>query len=96
MIAVRDAYQAQTLLKLWQNEFPDLPFEAVVKQDILRQGLTFTAAALAASDYKKKDYFIFTFDRAPLKDIPEHTRVPEEIRIFTDPSTGSGQAAQAT
>ena len=92
MIAVRDAYQAQTLLKLWQNEFPDLPFEAVVKQDILRQGLTFTAAALAASDYKKKDYFIFTFDRAPLKDIPEHTRVPEEIRIFTDPSTSSGQA----
>lgn len=87
MTSARDIYSATALATLWRRDFSDLPFEAVVKQDVLRQGLSFTAAALASADYKKKDYFIFTFDRAPLKDIPEHTRVPEEIRIFTDPST---------
>lgn len=83
MTSARDIYTATALAELWRRDFSDLPFEAVVKQDVLRQGLSFTAAALASADYKKKDYFIFTFDRAPLKDIPEHTRVPEEIRIFT-------------
>lgn len=84
MTAARDIFSAENLKKLWREEFSDLPFEAVVKQDVLRQGLSFTAAALARADFKKKDYFIFTFDRAPLKDIPEHTRVPEEIRISSD------------
>lgn len=87
MTPVRDLYSAEGLAKLWREEFSDLPFEAVVKQDVLRQGLSFTAAALARADFKRKDYFIFTFDRAPLKDIPEHTRVPEEIRIFTSTNT---------
>lgn len=96
MVAVRDLYSAEALQRLWREEFSDLPFEAVIKQDVLRQGLTFTAAALAASDFKKKDYFIFTFDRAPLKDIPEHTRVPEEIRIFTDTKTPGVEALQPT
>ncbi len=83
MTPVRDAYTAQSLVDLWRNQFADLPFEAVVKQDVLRQGLSFTAAALGEGDYKKKDYFIFTFDRAPLASLPDHKRVPEEIRIFT-------------
>jgi hypothetical protein len=84
MTAVRDTYSIDSLHNFWQSQFSDLPFEAVVKQDILRQGLSFTAAALADTDFKKKDYFIFTFDRAPLSEIPEHTRVPEEIRLFTE------------
>ncbi len=84
MTPVRDAYTAAALLKIWTEEFADLPFEAVVKQDVLRQGLSFNAAALTDADFKKKDYFIFTFDRAPLSDMPDHKRVPEEIRIYTD------------
>jgi len=84
MTSVRDPQTAQSLVKLWREEFNDLPFEAVIKQDVLRQGLSFTAAALDAVDFKKKDYFIFTFDRAPLADMPDHKHVPEEIRIFTD------------
>ncbi|MFO1469927.1 MAG: radical SAM protein [Turneriella sp.] len=84
MTSVRDLYTASTLHQLWQTQFSDLPFEAVIKQDVLRQGLSFTAAALDAVDFKKKDYFIFTFDRAPLADMPDHKHVPEEIRIFTD------------
>jgi hypothetical protein len=35
---------------------PDLPKEAIIKQDILRQGLAFSQAALqVASGYKPKD-----------------------------------------
>ncbi len=96
MTPARDLYTASTLQQLWQTQFPDLPFEAVVKQDVLRQGLSFTAAALEEADFKRKDYFIFTFDRAPLADIPEHKRVPEEIRIYTDSEVGGVSALKPT
>ncbi|AFM14448.1 hypothetical protein Turpa_3814 [Turneriella parva DSM 21527] len=88
-------HNAQSLVKLWRHEFADLPFEAVVKQDVLRQGLSFTPAALADADFKKKDYFIFTFDRAPLSSLPDHKRVPEEIRIFTPAESGAAQGFAA-
>ena len=96
MTPARDLYTANSLLELWQTEFPDLPFEAVVKQDLLRQGLAFTAAALEEADFKRKDYFIFTFDRAPLAEMPEHKRVPEEIRIYTDAEVGGVSALKPT
>ncbi len=68
--------------------FPDLPREAIVKQDILRRGLAFSQSALeVASGYKPKDYFIFSFDHVPLRDMNEHeaTRAPEEIRMTGGP-----------
>ena len=44
-------------------EFPDIPMEAIVKQDVLRLGVRFTKDSLRiASGYKPKDYFIFSFD----------------------------------
>jgi hypothetical protein len=64
--------------------FPDLPKEAIIKQDILRQGLAFAESALQlASGYKPKDYFIFSFDLVPLKEMQafEAYRSPEEIRM---------------
>ena len=64
--------------------FPDMPKEAIIKQDILRQGIAFTEAALqVASGYKPKDYFIFSFDLVPLKEMQEFEayRSPEEIRM---------------
>ncbi len=64
--------------------FDDLPREAIIKQDILRQGLAFEEAALQiASGYKPKDYFIFSFDLVPLKEMQEFEayRSPEEIRM---------------
>lgn len=96
MTPARDLFTASALHQLWQTQFSDLPFEAVVKQDVLRQGLSFTAAALDATDFKKKDYFIFTFDRAPLADMPDHKRVPEEIRIYTDHEVGGVTGLQPT
>lgn len=96
MTPARDLYNAERLKKLWQTDFADLPFEAVVKQDVLRQGLSFTPAALEEAEFKRKDYFIFTFDRAPLATIPEHKRVPEEIRIYTDHELAGVSALQPT
>jgi hypothetical protein len=66
------------------DTFPDLPREAIVKQDVLRQGLAFSESALqVASGYKPKDYFIFSFDLVPLKEMQlfEAYRAPEEIRM---------------
>lgn len=68
--------------------FPDLPPEAILKQDILRQGLAFSQDALrVASGYKPKDYFIFSFDYVRLSDMQEHEayRSPEEIRMTGGP-----------
>ena len=68
--------------------FPDLPREAILKQDILRQGIRFGEDALRiASGYKPKDYFIFSFDLVPLREMSEHEafRAPEEIRMTGGP-----------
>jgi len=67
---------------------PDLPKEAVIKQDILRQGIAFSESALqVASGYKPKDYFIFSFDLVPLKEMQtfEAYRSPEEIKMTGGP-----------
>lgn len=64
--------------------FPDLPKEAIIKQDILRLGVTFTNQALSFSkDYKPKDYFIFSFDHIKLGEMQEHEAngSPEEIKL---------------
>lgn len=63
--------------------YPGLPAEAVVKQDVLRLGLSFQITTLDSASYKTKDYFIFTFDHVPLADQSDAVRfrAPEEIRI---------------
>jgi hypothetical protein len=68
--------------------FPDMPKEAIIKQDILRQGIAFSQGALqVASGYKPKDYFIFSFDLVPLNEMQEYEayRSPEEIRMTGGP-----------
>ena len=69
-------------------QFPGLPPEAIVKQDVLRTGLRFSESAMTvAAGFKPKDYFIFSFDLIEIKDMKsdEHLRVPEEIRISEGP-----------
>lgn len=70
------------------DRYGDLPIEAIIKQDILRLGLTFSDDALRiATGYKPKDYFIFSFDYMRLRDMsPDSaTRAPEEIRMTGGP-----------
>ncbi|MGH9340857.1 MAG: radical SAM protein [Acidobacteriota bacterium] len=64
------------------EEYPDLPFEAVYKEDLLRTGVSFTEDALrVASGFKPKAYFIFSFDLVPISEMrnQENLRAPEEI-----------------
>ncbi len=61
---------------------PTLPREAVVKEDLLRTGIAFSPAALKlAAQFKKKAYFIFSFDLVPLAEMEkgEHWHAPEEL-----------------
>ncbi|MCR9141984.1 MAG: radical SAM protein [bacterium] len=66
-----------------ERSYRSIPFEAILKQDILRLGLNFDAETLSGIDFKQKDYFIFTFDHVPLdqQDQQIRFRIPEEIRI---------------
>lgn len=68
--------------------FPDIPFEAILKTDLLRQGISFSKEALeVCRGAKPKSYFIFSFDRAEQKDLSEMERrsVPEEIALIGGP-----------
>lgn len=68
--------------------FPDLPLEALCKEDLLRRGVAFTARALEQSArHKPKAYFIFSFDMVPLEAMEreEHRRAPEEIALVGGP-----------
>lgn len=82
-----NAEEFSKLHDLWQRDYHDLPLEALIKQDMLRQGFAFEESAFRVPEYKKKDYFIFTFDRVPLSEmsIGENWQAPEEIRISGGP-----------
>jgi hypothetical protein len=70
------------------GEYPDLPQEAIFKEDILRSGLAFSPEALEmAAGHKPKAYFIFSFDMLPLSEMPggEGWKAPEEIRLHGGP-----------
>ncbi len=70
-------------LEDFRERYSNLPFEAILKQDILRQGIQFDPASLQGKKFKKKDYFIFTFDHVALEEQSQSIRfqMPEEIRI---------------
>lgn len=70
-----------------ERRYTNLPFEAILKQDILRLGLSFDAQSLQGLEFKTKDYFIFTFDHVPLAEQAEEIRfrAPEEIRVQGGP-----------
>jgi hypothetical protein len=68
------------------TRFPDVPREAVLKEDLLRTGISFHRSALTESDdgaVKPKSYFIFSFDHKTLPELGEAAtrRPPEEIAL---------------
>ncbi|WP_371095789.1 radical SAM protein [Streptomyces sanglieri] len=72
------------------DRFPDLPREAVIKEDLLRGGIAFDAAALSDNhdgDVKPKSYFIFSFDHGTLPELGQAAlrRPPEEIVLTGGP-----------
>ncbi len=70
------------------ERYPDIPLEAIVKEDLLRRGMAWSAAALeVAAQSKRKAYFIFSFDMVPIEDMEqkEFARAPEEVRLTGGP-----------
>ena len=68
--------------------YPDIPVEAIFKEDILRRGMAWSRGALEiAAGYKPKAYFIFSFDLVPIAEMRqgENTKAPEEIRLVGGP-----------
>jgi hypothetical protein len=66
------------------SNYSTLPKEAVLKQDILRLGIWFSESSLKqGTDYKTKDYFIFSFDLADFEEFKqgEQWKAPDEIRL---------------
>lgn len=83
-MSVSVADTTRRLIEEVAAEFPDIPREAVVKEDCLRRGIWFTDAALRAGHaYARKSYFIFSFDHQPLAEMDEGPResAPEEISL---------------
>lgn len=76
-----------TELQRLEREYRQIPFEAILKQDVLRLGLAFEESSLKGASFKAKDYFIFTFDHVPLseQDAGIRFKVPEEIRVEGGP-----------
>jgi hypothetical protein len=57
------------LLEELIEQYPEVPPEAVLKEDLLRTGIAFDQAALTENldgGVKPKSYFIFSFDQKPL------------------------------
>ncbi len=70
------------------ERFPDIPIEAIVKEDLLRSGMAWAPESLqAAASFKLKAYFIFSFDMVPISEMDqkEHSKAPEEIRLTGGP-----------
>jgi hypothetical protein len=70
------------------KRYPDIPMEAIVKEDLLRRGMAWSPTALeTAASFKRKAYFIFSFDMVPMKEMQqkEFSKAPEEIRLVAGP-----------
>lgn len=68
--------------------FPDLPVEVLIKEDLLRLGISFSTDALRyCASFKTKSYFIFSFDMVPIDEMnqQENLRAPEEIQLVDGP-----------
>jgi hypothetical protein len=72
------------LIEHLARRYPDIPVEAIFKEDLLRRGVAWTGAALdVAAEYKRKAYFICSFDMVPIEGMAqgENIKAPEEMRL---------------
>ncbi len=70
------------------HRFAHLPKEAIVKEDLLRGGVSFTDGALdIAAAHQNKSYFIFSFDLTPFEKMEgkEYRKAPEELCLQGGP-----------
>jgi hypothetical protein len=72
------------------ERYPEIPPEAVLKEDLLRTGMAFDDSALTENldgAVKPKSYFIFSFDQKPLTELGTAAlqRPPEELALTGGP-----------
>lgn len=75
-------------LELFFRQFPLVPPEVIVKDDLLRLGLNFTPSSLeAAQGCRVKSYRLFTYDRVKHDQLAqgEPFKVPEDLDIIRGP-----------
>ncbi|MDP2952155.1 MAG: hypothetical protein Q8O76_02410, partial [Chloroflexota bacterium] len=75
-------------LESFFNQFPQVPPEVIVKDDLLRLGLNFTPSSLeAAQGCRVKSYRLFTYDRVKHDQLGqgEPFKVPEDLDIIRGP-----------
>ena len=80
----------RALVESLVERYPDVPPEAVLKEDLLRTGIAFDDTALSDNldgEVKPKSYFIFSFDQKPLTELGEAAlrRPPEEVALTGGP-----------
>jgi hypothetical protein len=88
MTATTGSPTALRLVERLARTYPDIPIEAIFKEDLLRRGMAWSAAALeVAGRYKRRAYFIFSFDMVPISKMEqdENTKAPEEVRLTGGP-----------
>lgn len=71
-------------LELMAKKYPDAPIEAIIQDDLLRLGVTFTEEALKMLEpYASKTYNLFTFDLDETEKIPDKAflRVPDQLHF---------------
>ncbi|MFB7009948.1 MULTISPECIES: radical SAM protein [unclassified Streptomyces] len=78
------------LIERLMEQFPHVPREAVIKEDLLRGGVAFDESALSdneSGEVKPKSYFIFSFDHGTLPELGAAAlrRPPEEIVLTGGP-----------
>jgi hypothetical protein len=70
------------------QRYPDIPIEAIFKEDLLRRGMAWSEESLGiAGKFKRKAYFIFSFDMVPIDGMgqSENLKAPEEVRLIGGP-----------
>jgi hypothetical protein len=88
MASTAENAAAVKLVEGMAHAYPDVPIEAIFKEDLLRRGMAWSSSALeVAARYKRKAYFIFSFDMVPISRMEqdENTKAPEEIRLAAGP-----------
>jgi hypothetical protein len=85
VVATRSALLEELIAR-----YPQVPPEAVLKEDLLRTGMAFDETALTDNldgCVKPKSYFIFSFDQKPLAELGAAAthRPPEEIALTDGP-----------
>lgn len=90
MVQQMERRKRTALVEELMGRFPQVPREAVLKEDLLRGGMAFDESALSGNedgDVKPKSYFIFSFDHRTLPELGAAAlnRPPEEIVLTGGP-----------